>query len=499
MSKSRVTLLNIVTTLFLQLATIISGFIIPKLILSTFGSETNGLISTLQQFLNYIALIEGGLNGVIMANLYRPLVAKDYEKVSSIIKTANRFFKKISLVFIVYTIILAIAFPLIFNSSFSWGFVFTLTLILSIKLFVQYCFSLSLRNLLNADKRVYVVSLTQIALIVFDTAAAIAIIKILPNVHILKLASAIIFMAQPVIYNYFTKKYYPLKKNAPADKQLLKNRWDGFAINCAYFVHSNTDIAIISVFRGLKEASVYSVYALVVNGIKQLCLALWKALGPSVGKLYAAGDQAKLNRKFNTFEFVTFFMTSFMFGIAATLITPFVMIYTANITDTNYCQPLFGVLILIAEAMYIIREPYVSVAYSANKFKEIRIPAIVEALLNIALSLLLVPWLGVVGVAVGTVVAMTYRTVSQVWYLRKNLMNRPFRKFIKAFFAFSIPTVCVCAACMLFLPVTEMTITNWIVHAIIYSIILLTALLLISLLFFRKEAMDLKHYIRHKN
>ena len=100
MQKKRVTLLNVVATLILQITTIVSGFIIPKLILSTFGSETNGLISTLQQLLNYIALVEGGLNGVIMANLYKPLVAKDYDKVSSVIKTSNGFFKRISFVFV---------------------------------------------------------------------------------------------------------------------------------------------------------------------------------------------------------------------------------------------------------------------------------------------------------------------------------------------------------------------------------------------------------------
>ena len=57
----------------LQFVTIISGFIIPRIILTNFGSEVNGLVSSLNQFLNYVYLFEGGLGGAVLANLYKPL------------------------------------------------------------------------------------------------------------------------------------------------------------------------------------------------------------------------------------------------------------------------------------------------------------------------------------------------------------------------------------------------------------------------------------------
>ena len=126
--------LNIITSFLLQIVTIASGFIIPKLILSTFGSEMNGLVSSINQFLNYVAIIEGGVNSVIMANLYKPLVNGDMKRVSSIIKTSDSFFKKITLVLILYTIILSTTYPLICKTSFSWPFVSALVVVLSIKL-----------------------------------------------------------------------------------------------------------------------------------------------------------------------------------------------------------------------------------------------------------------------------------------------------------------------------------------------------------------------------
>ena len=94
--KKRITISNTFFSLILQIVTIISGFIIPRLLLKTFGSEVNGLVSSLNQFLNYITLIEGGITAVILANLYKPLAEKNMEKINGIVAVTNQFFKKIA-------------------------------------------------------------------------------------------------------------------------------------------------------------------------------------------------------------------------------------------------------------------------------------------------------------------------------------------------------------------------------------------------------------------
>ena len=92
----KVTLINIISSILLQIFTIIYGFIIPKIIIDYFGSEVNGLVSSITQFLSYISLLEGGVTAVIIAKLYKPLVENDNKKISSIIVTANKFYKKIA-------------------------------------------------------------------------------------------------------------------------------------------------------------------------------------------------------------------------------------------------------------------------------------------------------------------------------------------------------------------------------------------------------------------
>ena len=97
-----ITFWNAFTSLLLQLVTIVSGFIIPRLILKNFGSEVNGLISSLNQFLNYVTILEGGLSSVILANLYKPLYEKNHAKINSVIKTTQKFYQKLATIFIFY-------------------------------------------------------------------------------------------------------------------------------------------------------------------------------------------------------------------------------------------------------------------------------------------------------------------------------------------------------------------------------------------------------------
>ncbi len=494
--KAPVGLLNTVSSLFLQIITIIGGFIIPRLILGHFGSETNGLVSSLNQFLNYVSLLEGGLNGVIMSYLYKPLASRDYKKVSGVVVASTRFFRRISYIFIGYAVILAFIYPILSHSSFSYGFVASLTMILGIKLFSQYCFSLSYKNLLLASKHGYIINFSQIVLITLDVISAIIVVIFFPSIHALKFISALIYILQPIIYGYYVKKHFKLDRSVNPDSGLIASRWDGLSINIAYFIHSNTDVTLLTIFTRLETVSVYGVYALVIAGLRNLVMSIESGIGPSLGNLYAIGDQKELNRKFDLFEYVIFLATFSLFTIGGLLITPFVMVYTRNVIDADYFQPLFGALFLLGEAIYVLRSPYVRLAYSAGKFKDMRKEAYIEAGINIVISIILVQSLGLVGVAIGTLVAMTYRTLFQIWYLRKHLLNRPFLKFLKRFIAFAIPTLLGIILCLTVYPINEYAIDKLLIGAIVYCAIFAAIYAIVSCVFFRSDLITFKNYLK---
>lgn len=492
-----ITFWNAFTSLLLQLVTIVSGFIIPRLILKNFGSEVNGLISSLNQFLNYVTILEGGLSSVILANLYKPLYEKNHAKINSVIKTTQKFYQKLATIFIFYALGVAILYPIIFNVSFTFEYVFTLTLILAINLFIQYNFSISWKLLLNADKKVYIVSISQIVLIILNTVIFAILIRFFPSIHFLKLVSALVYLLQPIIYHYYIKKYFKIDKRVKEDKNVLKSRWDGFSISIATFIHKNTDITILTFFTNLKIVSIYSVYSLVTNGIKALITSLSSGIIPTLGQLYAKNNKEELNKMFNFYEYIIFFVTFLLFTVGSLLVTSFVSLYTKNINDVNYYQPLFGVILLLSEAVFCLKEPFVNLAYSAGKFKSIKKHAYIEATINIVLSIILVNAYGLIGVAIGTLVAMSYRTIYHIVYLKKNLINRNISIFLKKLLLFGIATAVGLAICLIYLPIKEVTLLNWVLHGILYTGIFMILYLLISVIFYKEEFAYIKDFFKN--
>lgn len=94
MNTSRKGILNIFTAFFSQILIIITGIVIPKLILSYYGSETNGLINSVVQILNYFSLFEAGVGIASLQALYKPVSQDNKDGISRIMVATHNFYKK---------------------------------------------------------------------------------------------------------------------------------------------------------------------------------------------------------------------------------------------------------------------------------------------------------------------------------------------------------------------------------------------------------------------
>ena len=495
MNTKKITIINIFTSLLAQLVTIAYGFVIPELVLSCFGSEVNGLINSSSQFLNYINLVEGGVTGVIMAALYKPLVEKDYKKISAIINASRKFYTRIAAIFSLYSLLIGIIYPIIVKTSFSWPYIFSLILIVSIENFLQYCFSASLKCLLKADKRSYVVSIAQIVFKVLNLILAIVVVKFYPNMHLLKAAGVLAFAAQPILFNIYVNKHYPIDKNEPADACALKQRWAGFGQNIAYFIHCNTDVTVLTFFAGLKYVSVYSIYNLIASSLKNLVMSISAAIAPTMGNVLVESDMSAKNRAFEIYEFGISIISTFLFTCGYLLATPFVDIYTRRVTDANYHQPIFGILLIVSELIYCLRDPYISVAYASGRFKQTSIFAYVEAILNISLSVILVKGYGLIGVAIGTCIAMIFRMVAHVLYLRKHILYRTLVLWIRNVIVFVASSVISAAIYYKFIYRVTTDYYEWVINAILTSIDVAACIIVCVCLFHRKRMMMFMNYL----
>ena len=75
---------------------------------------------------------------------------------------------------------------------------------------------------------------------------------------------------RPVFYVKYVKKHYKLDNSIPEDNEALKQKWNGMIHHIAYYIHSNTDIAILTVFISTKVVSVYNIYSAIIIGMERI-------------------------------------------------------------------------------------------------------------------------------------------------------------------------------------------------------------------------------------
>lgn len=160
------------------------------------------------------------------------------------------------------------------------------------------------------------------------------------------------------------------------------------------------------------------------------------------------------------------------------------MFIHCGISDADYIRPFFAILITFSEFVWAIRLPYSCITLAAGHFKETKIGAWVEALTNLLVSLILVSKFGIVGVAIGTVIAMLIRTIEFIYHANKHILKRghksSFKRILTLIFQMSIIMVIV-----LVLPKYEIiSYSDWIKYAIaVFTISVIIVALGIFLLY----------------
>ena len=494
--RSKKAILNIFSNIITQIITIIFGFVVPKIIISKYGSETNGLVSSITQFLGYITLLESGFGPVVKAALYKPLAGKNNHEITNILSASERFFRRISYIFIVYILVLTALYPVIVNNQFDFIFTASLILIISISTFAEYYFGMAYRLFLQADQRSYVVSIIQTISYIISIVAVVILAQFNVSIHIIKLATGIIFILRPILQNLYVKKKYNIKLSDADKKYSLKQKWDGLAQHIASVIHNNTDVTVLTFFSTLAEVSVYAVYALVLKGVKALVEAATNGLTASFGDMIAKNEKKNLNKRFNNYEVIYFTIATIVYACTILLIVPFVQVYTNGITDADYIRWTFGILITLSEFMWAVRLPYSSITLAAGHFKETRRGAWVEAGVNIVLSIILVWQFGLIGVAIGTLVAMIIRTAEFVYHTNKYILERSIWKSVNKIVIIAIETLTITFIAH-FIPMPEMaSYLNWIIYALeIFGIAMLVTLP-VNYLLYKDDFKDLSKVLK---
>lgn len=423
---------NIIVSLSCQLITLVCGLVVPRLMLGAFGSEVYGATTSIAQFLGYITLLEGGIGGVARAVLYKPLADNDAARISAIMAEVRRFFRIIAVIFGVYVLILAFSFRSISHlEALDAITTFALVIVISISTFGQYFIGISNAVLLQAAQRSYVTNLVNIGGVVVNTLCIFVLVSLNCSILTVKLASSCIFFLRPVVLWLYVKRKFRLSAAPKTNTKYLTQKWSGLGQHIAYFLHSNTDVAVLTCLADLKTVAVYTVYHMVVANIQNLATSFVAGMEALFGDMLAKEEYPQLHSTFSRYETLISIVSMVLFSTTAVMILPFVQIYTRGITDADYHAPVFSLLLVLASVCYCLRLPYHSLVIAAGHFKRTQTAAYCEAALNVGISVVLVSGSGLIGVAIGTILATAFRFLYYVVYLSKNIFHRKIRLFVR--------------------------------------------------------------------
>lgn len=422
---------NSIAALLYQILLIVAGFILPHCFLKFYGSEVYGLVSSITQFLSFINLCDMGISAVVSSAFYKPLAESNEKKVSEIFVYAKNFFSKIGYILILYVLLLIFIFPKVVSNSFSDFFTISLLLTMSISQFGQYFLGITYQILLNADQKSYVQLLINGFTLIINTILTIAAMYRGFSIQVVKLITSIIYLLRPILMCIYIRKRYSIDFTVKPSNNILPQKWSGVIQHISYIIYENTDVAILTLFSSLSNVSIYSVYYLVVNSLKTLINAAMTGVQALFGNMIAKNEINHLKKVYDIYDWIIHVITVFLFTVASFLIVPFVLIYTKYTNDVNYNVPIFASLITLTFGINTIRNSMYNMIRAAGLYKKTQRASMMEAIINVIISAIFVSKYGLIGVTIGTFFATTYFTLYEVYFLSKNIIYRPFKKFIK--------------------------------------------------------------------
>ena len=469
------------------------------MIIDHFGSEVNGLTHSIKQFLGVISFLDMGVSQVVRSSLYGPIADHDNLNISRIMVSGRKFYKKIAYALLGYVAILFIIYPVLVNNSFETAYIVALIAVMSISSFVQYYFGVMNEQLLHADQKSYLIYSVQIICTVMNLLVCIIMIRLNCSIQIVMLTTAVIFLIKPTFYALYIRNHYMLDRNVRYREEPIKQKWSGIAQHISAVVLDGTDNIVLTLFSTLSNVSIYSVYYMIVGSIQNFYQTAVVGVQSGAGAIWAKDDFKSIRKMFLKIEYLLHTVTIFLFVCTGILIVPFVQVYTKGLMDADYIQPIFAIIIVVAYGVRCLRTPYNIWILAAGHFKQTKHCHIIAAVLNLIISITVVSKCGLIGVAVGTLIAMIYQTTWMAIYTTRKLVKVSIMHLVKR---------CLADACMVIVTILatawirleDVSYLGWFLMAVKVASIAAVSVIGLSVVFYYKDSIKLfRGIIRKEN
>lgn len=492
MNRTKKFIYNSISSALMQIVTMVVGLIIPRVMLVVYGSEINGLVSSISQFILYFNLVEGGISGAAIYALYKPLSDHDYRAINGIVSAAKKFYMQSGYIFVSLTIGMSFIYPFyIKTNALSPLNIGILVLILGINGALEFFTLSKYRVLLTADQKTYVISIASTIQIIINTIIIVVLAYFGVNIVVLRLVALLsIFLRSAILMVYCKLKYKYINYKETPNTDALNKRWDALYLQILGVVHAGAPVVITTlILKDLKLVSVYSIFNMVIGGISGILGIFINGLSASFGDVIARGEVSTLQKVYKEFEFSFYALITIVYSITFVTIMPFIRIYTSGVSDINYNIPIIGFLFILNGLLFNIKTPQGMLVISAGMYKETKLQTTIQGSIAVIVGIILAPRFGIAGILVGSILSNIYRDIDLIFFIPKNLTKLPIKDTALRIFKIFIGVLIVWFP-FIFIHFEPTNFSTWFLYACCVGIYSVVVVGIIAFIFDRKEMMN---------
>ncbi|MBQ9141688.1 MAG: oligosaccharide flippase family protein [Lachnospiraceae bacterium] len=418
-----------------QIILIIVGFFSQRVMNLRLGEELVGMNSVISNIIALLSVTELGISVAVVYHLYRAIATNDEEQIAGLMN----LYRKAYYVFAVVIgglglLIMPFVHLFLKENTFSLDYVRLIYFLWLVRTIASYLLSYK-RSVLIADQKEYIVSIGTLFANVLNYSMIIVIVELTQNYALaLTLNIVVEFVINIWISCYVDMKYAFLKRyrRVPLDGELvhkvLQDIKNIFVTRLSNKLLLSTDSLIMSSFISVVIVGLYSNYAMITQSVANVIISFSNALQPTIGNMLIEEDHEKEYGVLRQITFIFFWIASFSAVSLLVLMTPFVTdiwlgsSYVLNIEIILWC-----VLNFFTQTVSMPLGTILSVTGLFQKEKKVSILATVT---NLVLSLILVQYLGVVGVLVGTFGAYIVQIIYRIRILVHEYMKLESKRYI---------------------------------------------------------------------
>lgn len=421
-------ILNIAAGLGNQIIITLLSFISRTIFINSLGIAYLGINGLLTNILSMLTLAEAGVGASIVYSLYKPVAENDQVKISVLMN----FYKKAYMVVALVIFLLGLSimpFLQYFVKGSNFENLYLIYGIFLINTILPYLY-VHKNNFLGVCQKGYIVTGIYSVSAILATCLKICVLYFTQNYILYLIIDSILIIITAIFLSIIVNKTYPFLKNTVSSKldsatkqNIIKNVKAIVLQNIGTYLVMGTDNIIISSFISVAAVGLYSNYNMLIEICRTFINQIFNNIYHSVGNLVANESVEKIYSIYKVYMLLNFWLYSFFTISLCILIEPFVTLWLGS----EYLMDK-GVLVILMLVFYErgMRNAITTVKTTAGIFHEDRYAPLIQAVINLVTSVVLVDYIGIVGVFIGTLVsALAVPFWVTPYLVYKNIFCRP--------------------------------------------------------------------------